>query len=133
MVLKWLSDAILIIKNVFFFKTFDAELMLRTAAVDLSCCENNFFEIDFWLQKVEKTIPFLNSRKMMKKYFSILGCFSVRAWIKHKKNPLKRYPTWKKCFKRDCSAWNSNWLLNQKLSKDGAEHSLKINFINRWR
>jgi hypothetical protein len=67
MVLKWLSDAILIIKNVFFSKTFDAELMLRTAAIHLSCYENNFSEIDFWLQKVEKTIPFLNSRKMMEK------------------------------------------------------------------
>jgi hypothetical protein len=71
MVLKSLSDAILINKNVFFSKTFDAELMLRTAAVDLSCYENNFSEIDFWSQKVEKTIPFLNSRKSMKKYFSI--------------------------------------------------------------
>jgi hypothetical protein len=29
------SDAILIMKNVFFSKTFDAELMLRTAAVYL--------------------------------------------------------------------------------------------------
>jgi hypothetical protein len=79
MVLKRLSDAILIMKIVFFSKTFDAELMFRTAAVDLSCYENNFVEIDFWLQKVEKTIPFLNSRKMMKKYFSILGFFPVRA------------------------------------------------------
>jgi hypothetical protein len=47
MVLKRLSDAILIMKNVFLPKTFDAELMIRTAAVYLSCCENNFFEIDF--------------------------------------------------------------------------------------
>jgi hypothetical protein len=31
----------------FFFKFFDAELMLRTAAVHLSCFENNFSEIDF--------------------------------------------------------------------------------------
>jgi hypothetical protein len=41
------SDAILIIKNVFFSKTFDAELMLRTAAVQKTCYENNFSEIDF--------------------------------------------------------------------------------------
>jgi hypothetical protein len=34
MVLKRLSDAILIIKNAFFSETFDAELMSRTAAVD---------------------------------------------------------------------------------------------------
>jgi hypothetical protein len=47
MVLKSLSDAILIIKNVFFSKSFDAELILRTAAIHLSCFENNFFEIDF--------------------------------------------------------------------------------------
>jgi hypothetical protein len=69
MVLKWLSDAILIIKNVFFSKTFDAELMLRTAAVHLSCCENNFSEIDFWPQKVEKTIPFLYLKKNDEKIF----------------------------------------------------------------
>jgi hypothetical protein len=71
MVLKWLSDAILIMKNVFSSKTFDAELMLRTAAVHLSCYENNFSEIDFWRQKVEKTIPFLYFEKKMEKYFSI--------------------------------------------------------------
>jgi hypothetical protein len=47
MVLKSLSDDILIIKNVFFFKTFDAGLMFRTATVHLSCYENNFSEIDF--------------------------------------------------------------------------------------
>jgi hypothetical protein len=41
------SDAILIMKNVFFSKTFDAELMLTTAAVHLSCFETNFSEIDF--------------------------------------------------------------------------------------
>jgi hypothetical protein len=44
---KQVSDAILIMKNVFFSKTFDAELMLRTAAVHLSCFENNISEIDF--------------------------------------------------------------------------------------
>jgi hypothetical protein len=82
----WLSDAILINKNVFFSKTFDAELMFRTAAVQKTCYENNFSEIDFWLQKVEKTIPFLNSRKMMKKYFSILGYFKMQAWVTREKN-----------------------------------------------
>jgi hypothetical protein len=41
------SDAILFMKNALFFKTFDAELMLRTAAVHLSCYENNISEIDF--------------------------------------------------------------------------------------
>jgi hypothetical protein len=41
------SDAILITKSVFFSKTFDAEFMLWTAAVHLSCSENNFSEIDF--------------------------------------------------------------------------------------
>jgi hypothetical protein len=80
MVLKWLSDAILIMKNVFFSKTFDAELMLRTAAIYLWCYENNFCEIDFWLQKVEKTIPFLNLKKNDEKIFSIFGYFPVQAW-----------------------------------------------------
>jgi hypothetical protein len=73
------SDSILITKNVFFSKTFDAELMFGTAAVHLSCYENNFSEIDFWLQKVEKTIPFLYLMKIEKKYFSILGYFLMRA------------------------------------------------------
>jgi hypothetical protein len=41
------SDAILIMKNVFFSKTFDAELMFRTAAIHLSYYENNSSEIDF--------------------------------------------------------------------------------------
>jgi hypothetical protein len=41
------SDAILIVNNVLLTKTFDADLMIRTAAVDLSCFENNFSEIDF--------------------------------------------------------------------------------------
>jgi hypothetical protein len=41
------SDAILITKNALFSKTFDAELMFRTAAVHLSCFENNFSELDF--------------------------------------------------------------------------------------
>jgi hypothetical protein len=40
-------DAILITKNAFFNKTFDAEFMFRTAAAHLSCCENNVSEIDF--------------------------------------------------------------------------------------
>jgi hypothetical protein len=40
-------SAILIMKNVFFSKTFDAELMFRTAAIHLTCYENNFSEIDF--------------------------------------------------------------------------------------
>jgi hypothetical protein len=41
------SDAILIMNNAFQTQTFDAELMLRTAAVHLSCYEYNFSEIDF--------------------------------------------------------------------------------------
>jgi hypothetical protein len=57
----------------------------------------------------------------------------MRAWITHEKHSLKRYPTWKKCFERDYSSRNRNWLQNQKLSKDGAEINQKINFINRWR
>jgi hypothetical protein len=32
------SDAFLIMKNALFSQNFDAELMLRTAAVHLSCC-----------------------------------------------------------------------------------------------
>jgi hypothetical protein len=76
MVLKWLSDAILIMKNALFFKTFDAELILRTAVVHLSCFENNFSEIDFWLQKVEKTIPFLNLKKNDEKIFFNFSLFS---------------------------------------------------------
>jgi hypothetical protein len=47
------SDASLITKNALFSKTFDAELMIRTTAVYLSCFENNFSEIDFSPQKVE--------------------------------------------------------------------------------
>jgi hypothetical protein len=70
------SDAILIMKNVFFSKTFDTELVLRTTAVHLLCYENNFFEIDFWLQKVEKTIPFLNLKKIDEKIFFNLRLFS---------------------------------------------------------
>jgi hypothetical protein len=77
MVLKWLSNAISIMKNVFFSKTFDAEFMFRTAAVHLSCYENNFFEIDFWRQKVEKTIPFLNLKKNDEKIFFNFRLFSV--------------------------------------------------------
>jgi hypothetical protein len=73
------SDDILIMKKIFFSKSFDAELMLRTVANHLSCYENNFSEIDFLLQKVEKTNPFLNSRKIMRKYFSIFGYFPVQA------------------------------------------------------
>jgi hypothetical protein len=76
------SDSILIMKNLFFSKTFDAELMLRTAAVDLSCFENNFSEIDFWLQKVEKTIPFLNLMKNDEKIFFNFRLFSSAGIIK---------------------------------------------------
>jgi hypothetical protein len=76
MVLKWLSDAILIMKNALFFKTFDAEIMLRIAAVHLSCYENKFSEIDFWLQKVEKTIPFLYFEKNDEKIFFNFRLFS---------------------------------------------------------
>jgi hypothetical protein len=114
MVLKWLSDAILIMKKVFFSKTFDADIICRTTAVHLSCYENNFSEIDFWLKKVEKTIPFLNFMKMTKKYFSILGYFPVRTWIIHKKNPLRRYLTWRKCFKRDfIEVFVNRWRWNE--------------------
>jgi hypothetical protein len=47
MVLESLSDAILKVNNALFTKTFDAEFILRTAAVYLSCFENNFSEIGF--------------------------------------------------------------------------------------
>jgi hypothetical protein len=40
------SDSFLITKNALFNQNFDAELMLRTAAVYLSRCENNFFRHD---------------------------------------------------------------------------------------
>jgi hypothetical protein len=40
-------DSILIANNALFTQTFDAELMLRTAAIHLSCYENYFSEIDF--------------------------------------------------------------------------------------
>jgi hypothetical protein len=76
MVLMWLSDAILIMNYALFFKTFDAELMIRTAAVHLSCYENDFFKLDFWLQKVEKTIPFLNLKKNDEKIFFNFRLFS---------------------------------------------------------
>jgi hypothetical protein len=68
-------------KNSFFFKTFDAELMLRTTAVHLSCYENNFFEIDFRHQKVEKTIPFLNFEKNDEKIFFDFRLFSGAGMI----------------------------------------------------
>jgi hypothetical protein len=89
MVLKWLSDAILITKNAFFSKSFDAELMLRTGAVHLSCNENNFSEIDFWLRKVEKTIPFLNLKKNDGKIFFNLRLFSGAGMIKTQEKPFK--------------------------------------------
>jgi hypothetical protein len=41
------SEPILIMKKALLTKTFDAELMIRTTAVHLSCSENNFSEIDF--------------------------------------------------------------------------------------
>jgi hypothetical protein len=50
--------------------------MLRTAAIYLSCSENNFSEIDFWLQKVEKTIPFLYFMKNDEKIFFDFRLFS---------------------------------------------------------
>jgi hypothetical protein len=50
--------------------------MLRTAAIQLSCYENNFSEIDFWRQKVEKTIPFLNLKKNDEKIFFNLRLYS---------------------------------------------------------
>jgi hypothetical protein len=103
MVLKWLSDAILIMKNVFLTKTFDAELMFRTAAVHLSCYENKFSEIDFWLQKVEKTIPFLNFMKNDGKIFFDFRLFSCADMNNMQE---KLYPTWRKCFKRDYSSQN---------------------------
>jgi hypothetical protein len=62
-------EPILITKDALFSKTFDAELMIRTTAVHLSCYENNFSEIDFRLQKVEKTIPFLDLKKNDEKIF----------------------------------------------------------------
>jgi hypothetical protein len=89
MVLKWLSDANLAMKNVFFSKTFDAELMLRTAAIHLSCYENNFSEIDFWHQKVEKTIPFLNLMKNDGKIFVDFRFFSNAGMNKTRETPVK--------------------------------------------
>jgi hypothetical protein len=86
---KWLSDAILIMKNVFFSKTFDAELMLRTAAVHLSCYENNFSELDFWPQKVEKTIPFLNFEKNDEKIFFDFRLFSDAGMNNMQEKPVK--------------------------------------------
>jgi hypothetical protein len=83
------SDAILIMKNVFFSKTFDAELMLRTAAVHLSCYENNFSKIDFWLQKVEKTIPFLNFMKNDEKIFFNFRLFSGAGMKNTQEKPFK--------------------------------------------
>jgi hypothetical protein len=89
MVSKWLSDAILIMINVFFSKTFDAELMLRTAAVHLLCYENDFSEIDFWRQKVEKTIPFLNFMKNDEKIFFDFRLFSGAGMNNTQEKPVK--------------------------------------------
>jgi hypothetical protein len=73
----------------FFSKTFDAELMIRTAAVDLSCFENNFSEIDFWLQKVEKTIPFLYLKKNDEKIFFNFRLFSSASMNNTQEKPFK--------------------------------------------
>jgi hypothetical protein len=73
---KQVSEPILIANNALFTQNFDAELMLMTTAVHLSCFENNFSEIDFWLQKVEKTIPFLNFMKNDEKIFFDFTLFS---------------------------------------------------------
>jgi hypothetical protein len=76
-------------KNVFFSKTFDAELMFKTAAVHLSCFENNFSEIDFRLQKVEKTIPFLNLKKNDGKIFFNFRLFSDAGVNNMREKPVK--------------------------------------------
>jgi hypothetical protein len=69
------------IANALYSQNFDAELMLRTAGVHLSCYENNFSEIDFWRQKVEKTIPFLNLKKNDEKIFFDFMLFSGAGMI----------------------------------------------------
>jgi hypothetical protein len=76
-------------KIVFFSKTFDAELMIRTATVHLLCYENNFSEIDFLLQKVEKTIPFLNLKKNDEFFFFDLRLFFGASMIKTREKPFK--------------------------------------------
>jgi hypothetical protein len=86
---KPVSDAILIASNAFETKTFDAELMLRTAAVHLPCFENNFSQIDFWLQKVEKTNPFLNFMKNDEKIFFNLRLFSGAGMNNTQEKPVK--------------------------------------------
>jgi hypothetical protein len=63
--------------------------MLRTAAVYLSCYENNFFEIDFRLQKVKKTIPFLNLKKNDEKIFFNLRLFSGASMNKTQEKRVK--------------------------------------------
>jgi hypothetical protein len=74
------SNYILIMKNAIFFKTFDAELMFRTAAVHLSCFENNFFEM---------TIPFLNLKKNDEKIFFNFMLFSGAGMNNTQEKPFK--------------------------------------------
>jgi hypothetical protein len=45
--IKKVSAPILIANKALFSQSFDAELMLRTTTVHLSCFENDFSEIDF--------------------------------------------------------------------------------------
>jgi hypothetical protein len=63
--------------------------MLTTTAVHLSCYENNFSEIDFWLQKVEKTIPFLNLKKIDEKIFFDFRLFSDADMNNTQETPIK--------------------------------------------
>jgi hypothetical protein len=63
--------------------------MIRTTAVHLSCYENNFSEIDFRLQKVEKTIPFLDLKKNDEKIFFNFRLFSGAGVTNTREKPVK--------------------------------------------
>jgi hypothetical protein len=108
-------------KNVFFSKTFDAELMCRTTAVDLSCFENNFSEIGFRLQKVEKTIPFLKFMKIDEKIFFNLWLFSDADMNNTRETLVKTISDVKKMLKTRLFITKQKSLQNQKFSRDGAE------------
>jgi hypothetical protein len=69
-------------------QNFDAELMIRTATVHLSCYRN-FSEIDFRLQKVKKTNPFLNLKKNYEKIFFNFWLYSSAGMNNMQENPVK--------------------------------------------
>jgi hypothetical protein len=95
--------------------------MLRTAAIHLSCFENNFSEIDFWLQKVEKTIPFLNFIKIDEKIFFDFRLFSDAGMNNTQETLDKTISDVKEMHLTQLFIMELKLTSNHKLSRDGAE------------